>query len=61
MPNIISANQITFISNRQILDGFMMANKIVHNVKKNGQHGFVMKVEFHKAFNLNTSRTCTST
>jgi hypothetical protein len=50
MPNIISANQIAFISDRQILDGFMMANEVVHNVKKNRQHGFVMKVDFYKAF-----------
>jgi len=48
----ISANQIAYISSRRILDGFIIANEVVHNVKKNGQHGFVMKVDFHKAFNV---------
>ena len=50
MPSIISANQTAFISGRQILDGFMMENGVVHSVKKSGQHGFVMKVDFLKAF-----------
>ena len=48
MSSIISAKQTTFISGRQILDGFMMANEEIHGVKKRGRHGFVMKVDFHK-------------
>jgi hypothetical protein len=29
----------------------MTANEVVHSVKKSVQHSFVMKVDFHKAFN----------
>jgi hypothetical protein len=28
----------------------MIANEIVHGVKKKGIHGFMLKVDFHKAF-----------
>jgi len=28
----------------------MIANEVVHGVKKSKQHGFVMKVNLHKAF-----------
>jgi hypothetical protein len=35
----------------EILDGFMTANEALHSVKNSGQNSFVMKIDFHKAFN----------
>lgn len=30
----------------------MMANEGLHGVKKSGKNGFIMKVDFHKAFDI---------
>jgi hypothetical protein len=32
--------------------GLMMANEGLHGVKKSGKNGFLMKVDFHKAFDI---------
>ena len=48
LPDVISVNQSAFIAGRQILDGFMIANEVVHSSKKD--RGFLLKVDFHKAF-----------
>jgi hypothetical protein len=29
-----------------------MANEVLHGVKKSGKNGFIMKVDFHKAFDV---------
>jgi hypothetical protein len=50
MPHVISTNQTTFIAGRKILDGFMIANEMVHRIKKSGGHGLILKVNFHKTF-----------
>ena len=51
MTIIIDPQQTTFISGRQILDGFMIANEIMHRIKKDWREGFLLKVGFNKAFN----------
>jgi len=50
MPHVISTNQTTFIAGRKSLDGFMIANEMVHRIKKSGGHGLNLKVNFHKTF-----------
>lgn len=47
---MISINQKAFIAERRILDGFIITNEMVYEVKKKGRHGFILKVDFHKAF-----------
>lgn len=50
MPSPISPTQTAFIVGRQILDVFMIANEVVHSIEKGGQHGFILKMDLHKAF-----------
>jgi hypothetical protein len=37
MTTIIGPHQTAFISGRQILDGFMIANEVIYCIKKGGQ------------------------
>jgi mannosylglycoprotein endo-beta-mannosidase len=50
LPDVISVNQSAFIAGRQILDGFMIANEVVHAIRSKKDHRFLLKVDFHKAF-----------
>ncbi|XP_073265324.1 uncharacterized protein [Populus alba] len=43
MPDVISVNQSAFIAGRQILDGFMIANEVVHGVHSKKKHGLLLK------------------
>jgi len=49
LTDVISVNQYAFIAGRQILDGFMIANEVVHGVRSKKEHGLLLKVDFHKA------------
>jgi len=50
--DVISVNQLTFIVRRQILDGFMIANEVVYDIYNKKEHNFLLKIDFHKAFDL---------
>ena len=50
MHNLISENQTTFLAERQIIDGFLVANEAVHFLKRCRVSSFIFKVDFHKAF-----------
>jgi len=50
LTDVISVNQSAFIAGRQILDGFMIANEVVHGVRNKKDHGLLLEVDFHKAF-----------
>jgi len=50
MQDIISINQSTFIADRNIIDGFMIANELVSDLKKPKAAGLIFKIDFHKAF-----------
>jgi hypothetical protein len=50
LPDVISVNQSAFIAGRQIRDGFMIANEVVHAIRSKKDHGFLLKVDFHKGF-----------
>jgi len=47
---LISDNQTTFIAGRQIVDGYMITNEVVHSLKTSGHLGLIFKVDSHKAF-----------
>jgi len=50
LTDVISVNQFAFIAGCQILDGFMIANEVVHGVRNKNEHGLLLKVDFYKAF-----------
>jgi hypothetical protein len=50
MQDIISINQSAFIADRNIIDGFMIANELVSDLKKRKAAGLIFKIDFHKAF-----------
>lgn len=50
MDLVISENQTSFIKGRQILDGVLIANEIVHEVGSLGKKGIMFKVDFQKVY-----------
>jgi len=48
--SLISDNQTAFIANRQIVDGFMVANEMVYDLKRSRRSSLIFKVDFQKAF-----------
>uniref|UniRef100_A0A6N2MWL7 Reverse transcriptase Ty1/copia-type domain-containing protein n=1 Tax=Salix viminalis TaxID=40686 RepID=A0A6N2MWL7_SALVM len=44
MPSVISSNQTALIAGRQILEGFMIANEVVHCLKRRDDTGFIFMV-----------------
>lgn len=53
LPTLIGENQSSFISGRQILDGVLIANEIVDSYKRSGEEAIVLKIDIHKAFEVN--------
>ena len=51
MPSLIGEAQIAFVSGRQVLDGALVANEIVHWLKKKKKAGVLLKMDFQKAYN----------
>ncbi|XP_058764484.1 uncharacterized protein LOC131637932 [Vicia villosa] len=50
LDSIISPNQSEFILGRKLLDGVMVANKVVDFAQKEGRSCFLFKVDFEKAY-----------
>lgn len=50
LPSVISECQSAFLGHRQILDGVLIANEIIHQAKKNKGSCFIFKVDFERAF-----------
>lgn len=51
---LILANQTTFISNQNMMDGFCVANKVVYFAWRHKISLFLFKVDFGKAFNFDS-------
>ena len=51
MQDIININQPAFIADHNIINGFMIANELVSDLKKQKATGLIFKIDFHKAFN----------
>lgn len=49
---LISPNQSAYISNRNMLEGVLTANKLDDYVSRHNKSLFLFKVDFEKAFNL---------
>ena len=47
---LISPNQTAFIKGRYILESVVSAHQIIHDVVKNGQSGFIFKLNYEKAY-----------
>ncbi|XP_071718823.1 uncharacterized protein [Rutidosis leptorrhynchoides] len=50
VPHLVSSEQSAFLSGRYILDGVLVANEVVDDLKRNKKHGLIFKVDFEKAF-----------
>ena len=52
MPNLISEVQSSFVPGRQITDNIIVAQEIIHSMRKmKGRRGFMaIKVDFEKAY-----------
>ena len=50
LPNLIGDSQTAFVSSRQILDGALIANEVVHWLKVKKKQGMLLKLDFQKAF-----------
>ena len=47
---LISSNQTAFIKGRYILESVVMAHEVIHEIKKLGSHGLVLKLDYEKAY-----------
>lgn len=50
MPDLIGESQSAFVMGRQILDGALIANEVVHWAKKSKEKIAILKLDFHKAY-----------
>ncbi|XP_068466211.1 uncharacterized protein [Phaseolus vulgaris] len=50
LPTIIDDCQSAFLKNRGILDNVLMANEVVEDIRRRGQSGLCLKVDFEKAY-----------
>ncbi|CAM8980253.1 unnamed protein product [Rhodiola kirilowii] len=50
LPHIISPNQTAFITDRNILDGIMIVNELIHAVKRERRSTLVIELDFKKAY-----------
>jgi hypothetical protein len=47
---VISETQSTFVKDRHILDGILIANEVVDDAKKRKKETLMFKVDFEKAY-----------
>eukprot|EP00253_Pinus_taeda_P011164 PITA_11164 len=50
LPNIISPEQTGFIEGRQILDGLVVTQEMIHSLNQKKQRGMMMKLDLSKAY-----------
>lgn len=50
LPSVISETQSAFLRGRNILDGVLIANKVVNGWKKSKKKGVIIKLHFEKAY-----------
>ncbi|GKV09634.1 hypothetical protein SLEP1_g21105 [Rubroshorea leprosula] len=50
MGSIISENQTAFIGGRQIMDGIVITNEVIHDLKRRKKEGLIFKADFEKAY-----------
>eukprot|EP00253_Pinus_taeda_P036000 PITA_36000 len=50
LPMLISPEQSGYVEGRQILDGIILSNEIIHSLKLSKQAGMLLKLDLSKAF-----------
>ncbi|GKV32816.1 hypothetical protein SLEP1_g41389 [Rubroshorea leprosula] len=50
LDKIIGEQQMAFIKGRQLLDGVIIANEVIEEVKRKKKNSFLFKVDFEKAY-----------
>ena len=50
LPSLIGEAQTAFVAGRQVLDGALVANEVVHWLKKKKKAGVLLKMDFQKAY-----------
>ncbi|GLT87099.1 hypothetical protein SLE2022_051990 [Rubroshorea leprosula] len=50
LPGIISESQSAFLGGRQLVDGVLVLNEVVEEVKRRKQSAFIFKADFAKAY-----------
>lgn len=50
MDKLISPNQTGFMKGRQISEGILITNEIIHSIKSNQSESIILKLDFEKAF-----------
>ncbi|XP_058222941.1 uncharacterized protein LOC131332660 [Rhododendron vialii] len=50
LPPLIGESQAAFIKGKQILDGVLIANEVIHRWKNSFQGGLILKIDFEKAY-----------
>jgi hypothetical protein len=48
--DIISENQTTFITCRNILEGVLILHEVIHELSSKSQNGIILKLDFEKAY-----------
>ncbi|GKV25095.1 hypothetical protein SLEP1_g34588 [Rubroshorea leprosula] len=51
LPKVIGEQQMAFIEGRQLVEGAVIANEIIDEVKRKKKKGFLFKVDFEKTYN----------
>eukprot|EP00253_Pinus_taeda_P028277 PITA_28277 len=50
LPNIISLEKTGFVEGRQILDGLVVTQEMIHSLNQNKQRGMMIKLDLSKAY-----------
>ncbi|GJU52278.1 cysteine-rich receptor-like protein kinase [Tanacetum coccineum] len=52
MKSVVSQAQFAIMKNRQITDCILIANEVIHSLKKSKKGGLILKVDFEKAYDI---------
>jgi hypothetical protein len=52
MDRLIASYQTAFIKGRYILESVVRAHEVVHNVHQGKQKGFMLKLDYEKAYHM---------
>lgn len=50
LPELIAKEQTGFVKGRQIVDGIVVAQEVIHPLKKTGNKGMMVKIDLAKAY-----------
>lgn len=50
LQSLIAEEQFAFLPGRFICDGILLANEVIHSMRKSGEDGIIMKIDFAKAY-----------